>query len=105
MTWASNSLVFESGCYTGPLPALTLVNEQTEAATMTITSVDGSYRLELVVPAEGTMTARLSPRTVYEIDPGEVGVRAGLTLAGDGALAAISVWPADAASPAITVYP
>jgi hypothetical protein len=51
------------------------------------------------------MTARLSSRTVYVLDPGSSEIRAGLSLTGKGALAGIPVWPADAASPEIVVYP
>lgn len=89
----------------GPPPALTLVNPGDEPAEVSVTSADGSYRLELAVPANGSMTARLSTRTVYVLDPGTSEVRAGLSLTGNGALAGIPVWPADAASPEIVVYP
>ena len=90
---------------TGPPPALTLVNQGDAAAEVSLSSADGSYRLELAVPAGGSMTARLSPRTVYLLDPGGSEIRAGLSLTGNGALAGVPVWPADAASPEIVVYP
>jgi hypothetical protein len=89
----------------GPPPSLTIVNPDAEAAIVSITSVDGTFRLEVTVPGGGSTTARLSPRTVYELDPGRSGIRAGLSLTGDGALAGITVWPADAAAPPILVYP
>jgi hypothetical protein len=89
----------------GPPPALTLVNPDDEPVDVTVSSVDGAYRLEVSVPANGSMTARLSPRTVYVLDPGEGEILAGLSLTGDGALAAMPVWPADAAAPEIMVYP
>ena len=89
----------------GPPPALTLVNQGDEPAEVSVSSADGSYRLELAVPANGSMTARLSSRTVYVLDPGSSEIRAGLSLTGKGALAGIPVWPADAASPEIVVYP
>jgi hypothetical protein len=89
----------------GPPPSLTIVNPDDEEAVVSITSADGSFRLEVTVPAGGSTIARLSPRTVYEFDPGRSGIRAGLSLAGDGALAGITVWPADAAAPLILVYP
>jgi hypothetical protein len=89
----------------GPPPSLTIVNPDDEEAVVSITSADGSFRLEVTVPAGGSTIARLSPRTVYEFDPGRSGIRAGLSLAGDGALAGITVWPADAAAPPILVYP
>ena len=80
------------------------MNPADEAATVTVTSEDGAYQLELTVPERGTMTARLSPRTVYLLEP-DAPVRAALSLTGDGALAGIPVWPADAATPEIVVYP
>jgi hypothetical protein len=89
----------------GPPPALTVVNPGDEPADVTVVSDDGAFRLELAVPAGGSLTARLSPRTAYILDPGGREILAGLSLAGDGALAAIPVWPADAAAPEITVYP
>ena len=89
----------------GPPPAVTLVNPADEPVDVSVSSDDGTYRLDVTVPAQGSMTARLSPRTVYVLDPGEGQIRAGLALTGDGALAGIPVWPADAASPAIVVYP
>ena len=88
----------------GPPPTLTVANPASEAAAVVVTSEDGAYRLELTVPAQGTITARLSPRTVYLLEP-STPVRASLSLSGDGALAGIPVWPADAASPEIVVYP
>ncbi len=89
----------------GPPPALTLVNPSAEPVDISVSSEDGSYRLELSVPAGASMTARLSPRSVYVLDPGGNDILAGLSLTGDGALAGIPVWPADAAAPEITVYP
>lgn len=89
----------------GPLPTLSLVNDDDEPAVVSVASVDGAFRLEVTVPAQGSTLARLSARTVYLLESDGTGVRAGLTLSGDGALAGFPVWPADAASPAITVYP
>jgi hypothetical protein len=89
----------------GPPPALTLVNPADEPVDVSVSSEDGAYRLEVSVPANGSMTARLSPRTVYVLDPGAGEIRAGLSLTGDGALAGMPVWPADAAAPEIVVYP
>ena len=89
----------------GPPPALTLVNPGDEPVDVSLSSVDGSYRLDVSVPADGSLTARLSPRTVYVLDPGDGEIRAGLSLTGDGALAGMPVWPADAAAPDIVVYP
>lgn len=89
----------------GPPPALIILNPGDEPAEVSVTSADGSYRLDVAVPAGGSMTARLAQRTVYVLDPGDGEVRAGLSLTGDGALAGLPLWPADAAAPEIVVYP
>lgn len=89
----------------GGAPAtLTVANPGDDPSVVTVTSENGAFRLELTVPAHGTMTARLLSRTVYLLEP-ETPVRAALSLTGDGALAGIPVWPADAAAPDIVVYP
>lgn len=88
----------------GPPPTLTVVNPAGEPVVITVTSEDGAFRLELTVPADGATTARLSPRTVYLVEPAAP-VHASLSFSGDGALAGIPVWPADAAAPEIIVYP
>ena len=66
--------------------------------------VDGGSPLDLTIPANGSLEVRLGARTVYLLDPAAP-VRAGLSFAGDGALAAVPIWPADVATPAIVVYP
>ncbi len=89
----------------GPPPILTIVNPEDDDAIVSITTEDGLFRLEVTVPPNSTTTARLSPRTVYQLDPGPSGIRAGVSLTGDSALAGFTVWPADAAAPPIVVYP
>ncbi|MGZ0711426.1 DUF5719 family protein (plasmid) [Coraliomargarita sp. W4R53] len=89
----------------GPAPVLTIVNDAEDDATVTVSSTDGTYRLELAIAAGGSTSARLSARTVYELDPAGSAVRAGLSMSGDGALAGFPVWGADAAALPITVYP
>jgi len=88
----------------GPVPALTVVNPGTEPADVSVAAQGGGFQVDLTVPAGGSTTVRLSPRTVYVIDPADP-VRAGLSLTGDGALAGIPVWPADVAAHEIVVYP
>ncbi|WP_194409097.1 DUF5719 family protein [Microbacterium cremeum] len=88
----------------GPPPTLTVVNPADEPVVVAVTSEDGAFRLELTVPADGAMTARLSSRTVYLIEPASP-VHASLSFTGDSALAGFPVWPADAAAPQIIVYP
>ena len=74
-------------------------------AVAAVSSADGTFRLEVTVAPAATTLVRLAPRTVYQLDPGGSGIRAAVSLAGDGALAGFPVWPADAAAPKILVYP
>jgi len=89
----------------GPLPALSLVNTAAEPVVVTVESNDELFSLEVTVPAAGSTTVRLSPRTVYALESGGIGIRAALSFTGDGALAGFPIWPADAATPPIVVYP
>lgn len=59
----------------------------------------------VTVPAGGDAAVPVEADVVYALDPGSGALQAGVGLAGPGALAAFPVWPADAAAPAITVYP
>lgn len=88
----------------GPTPSLTLVNPSGEPVTVDVTPTDGGSALNLTVPANGSVAVRLATRTLYLFDP-QAAVRAGLSFAGDGALAGVPVWPADVATPEIVVYP
>jgi hypothetical protein len=88
----------------GPVPTLTVVNPGAEPAEVKLAAQGGGFEVDLSVPAGGSTTVRLSPRTVYVIDPAAP-VRAALSLTGDGALAGIPVWPADVAAHEIIVYP
>lgn len=88
----------------GPTPSLTLVNPSGEPVTVDVTPTDGGSALNLTVPANGSVAVRLATRTLYLFDP-QAPVRAGLSFAGDGALAGVPVWPADVATPEIVVYP
>jgi hypothetical protein len=42
---------------------------------------------------------------VYTLMPDAGGIRAGISLTSDSALAGFPVWPADAAAPPLVVYP
>jgi len=88
----------------GPTPSLTVVNPSDEPVEVALTPVDGASPIDLTVPASGSVAVRLATRTLYLLDPGAT-VRAGLSFAGDGALAGVPVWPADVATPEIVVYP
>jgi len=72
---------------------------------VSVTSEDRSFRLEVTVPPNGSTTVRLAPRQVYELAPDSRGIRAGLSLTGDNALAGFPIWPADAAARPLIVYP
>ncbi|QKJ20005.1 DUF5719 family protein [Microbacterium hominis] len=89
----------------GPSATLSLVNPTDEVQTVALSIESGAFSTELTVAAGGTTTARLSPRTVYRLQPSGEGVRASVSLAADGALSGFPVWPVDAAAPPITVYP
>ncbi|MDW4573352.1 DUF5719 family protein [Microbacterium sp. M3] len=88
----------------GPTPSLTVINPAGEPVAVSVTAVDGGSPLDLTIPANGSLEVRLGARTVYLLDPAAP-VRAGLSFAGDGALAGVPIWPADVATPAIVVYP
>ncbi len=88
----------------GPTPTLTVVNTSSDPAEVVVTPADGGSQLALTVPGDGSVAVRLAARVLYTIDP-EAPVRAGLSFAGDGALAGVPVWPADVATPEIVVYP
>ncbi|WES66170.1 DUF5719 family protein [Microbacter sp. GSS18] len=89
----------------GPAATLVVANPGDEAVEVTVNAVTRSGETTLSVPAGGTASMSLRSRTVYEVDPGSAAVRAGISMSGDGALAGYPVWPADAAAPAIIVYP
>ena len=88
----------------GPTPSLSMVNPSSEPVAVAVTAIDGGSPIAFTVPANGSVAVRLSPRTVYRLDP-EAPVHAGLSFAGDGALAGVPVWPADIATPEVVVYP
>ncbi|MDQ7878775.1 DUF5719 family protein [Microbacterium sp. QXD-8] len=88
----------------GPTPSLSVVNPSSEPVAVAVTAVDGGSPLDLTIPANGSVAVRLAARTVYRFEP-EAPVRAGLSFAGDGALAGVPLWPADVATSEIVVYP
>lgn len=90
----------------GPEAVLTLVNRDADAATVTVSEVDGGTPRTVTVEPGGSGTLRLTARSVYVLDTGGAkDIRSGLSFAGDGALAAFPVWPSDAAARPIVVYP
>lgn len=89
----------------GPTPSISIVNPAAEPVTVGVVAVDGrGSTMDLTVPASGSVSVRLAPRTLYVLEP-DAPVRAGLALAGDGALAGFPIWPADVVTPEVVVYP
>ncbi|MFC8681018.1 DUF5719 family protein [Microbacterium ureisolvens] len=88
----------------GPTPSLSVVNPTGEPVAVAVTPAGGGAPLDVTVPANSSVAVRLMTRTLYSIDPAAP-VRAGLSFAGDGALAGVPVWPADVATRAVIVYP
>lgn len=84
---------------------LTLVNPSDEPVTVALRDVVGAFSTEITVAPHSSAAERVGSRTVYLLDPGGSGIRAGLSFAGAGALAGFPVWPADAAAQGIAVYP
>ncbi|QIG38295.1 large extracellular alpha-helical protein [Microbacterium sp. 4R-513] len=90
---------------TGPSPALTVANPTADEAQVTVDAVDGSSSTTVVVQPGQSARFSLRARTVYSIDAGGIGVRAGVSLTGDDALAGYPVWSGDTAAEPIVVYP
>lgn len=89
----------------GPSPALTVANPTDREAQVTVDAVDGSSSTTVVVQPGQTTRFSLRARTVYAIDAGGVGVRAGVSLTADDALAGFPVWSGDTAATPIVIYP
>lgn len=91
----------------GPSPFLQLSNPGDDTATVTLRAVSGGGAERTIeVPAGGSAAIAVNARTVWSIDPGEVGdVHAQVTFTGVGALAGMAVWPSDAAAAPVLVYP
>ena len=95
----------------GPDPNLTVSNTSEQEITVSVSTVSGSATSELTIPAGGSDTLRLSPNTVYALEPRAVGIRgapgfrAGVSLSGPGQLAGFAVWPSPGVANTIQVYP
>lgn len=74
-----------------------------DATTATLTAADGSAPIEIAVPAGGSAAVEVDAG-VYVLSPAAP-VRAAVAYSAQGSLAAYPLWPADAAAPAVTVYP
>ncbi|MCR2801697.1 DUF5719 family protein [Microbacterium sp. zg-Y818] len=89
----------------GPSPVLTLASPAGEAVTVTLTADAGAGPAQqIVVPAGGTARVEVSEGALYRLEAPEP-IRAAVGYAGEGALAAYPVWPADAAASPLVVHP
>lgn len=89
----------------GPAARLTVVNPSDEVADVTLTTADGSPSGTLTIAAGASADLTLRTGEVYLLDSGGSPVRAAVSQFSGSALAGFPVWPRDAASPPITVYP
>ena len=89
----------------GPSPTLS-VTTGAASATVTLDPVSGAPAAPVTATVTAGRTASLAlvGGAVYRLRA-DAPVNAAVTYSGDGALAAFPVWPADAASAALTVYP
>lgn len=89
----------------GPEATMTVQNSGDVEATGTVTRRDGSAVMDFaLLPGESTSFS-LPRRETYLLDGGGADLRAAVTMAGTDQLAAFALWPADAAAPAVVVYP
>lgn len=90
---------------TGPRPTLTFSNDTDEPVAVRATADVGEGAVvEITVPARGAATMPARAGQVYRLTS-DGAVRAAVDYRGTGALAGYPVVPADAAAPAITIYP
>lgn len=84
---------------------VTFINPGTEAVDAVISTTSGDEVVRVPVAPGSSTDAALPRGAVYLLDTGGGAVRAAVSQAGDSALAGFPVWPADAAAPAVVVYP
>ena len=89
----------------GAAATLTIVNPGAEPVPVTVTRADGTPVTQATVGAGASAALEVPRDAVYLLDSGGAPVRAAISQTGDSALGGFPVWPADAASPAVTVYP
>ena len=90
----------------GARATLTIANSGATAASVSVRSAGSAFSQDVSVPAGGSVALPVPGRDVYTLEPGTApGLHAGLSFAGDGALAGFPVWPSDAAAAPVRVYP
>lgn len=88
----------------GPTPRLHVANTSDQAATVSITPVDGGEAEEAVVPPGESVLLDVTAQTTYRLQTTGV-IHAAVTMTAPGALAVLPVEPGAGAEQAITVYP
>nr|WP_274637834.1 DUF5719 family protein [Microbacterium bovistercoris] len=88
----------------GPDPQLTIVPAGADPADVVLTSAAGGGTKKFTVPGGQTSVVPVEAGAAYRL-AASAPVHAAVTFAGDGAVAAFPVWPQDAASAPVKVYP
>jgi len=88
----------------GPSPYLIVTPAGQKAATVTVSPANGGDTTTVTAAAGQTTAIRLTAGAGYRLTADEAAYAA-VTFAGDGALASYPVWPQDAASAPVIVYP
>lgn len=89
----------------GPDPTLWAFNAGDEAVTVAVESLFDGDAVELSIPAGQASSLPLTSAELYRLRPSDPVVHAMVSFAGDGALAAIPVWPESSAAATVVVYP
>lgn len=89
----------------GPPAVLSLFNSGDDVAGVTVSALDGAVIQAVDLPAGASAVVPVDARSVSVIETSGGVIHAGLSLAGDNALAGYPVWPSDAAAPPTIVYP
>jgi hypothetical protein len=86
-------------------PVLTVVNPSDEDALVTVTAESGSGSETRTIASGQSAQIPLSPLTVYTLGVEGAAVHAAVSLSAAAGIAGYPVWPTDAATPVLTVYP
>lgn len=89
----------------GPSPTLGLVNADTDVARVTVTDAGGAEVLTTDLEPGASLTVPVGGARSYLVDGGGARLLAAVSFSAANALAGFPVWPADAAAPAMTIYP
>ncbi|MEX0152454.1 DUF5719 family protein [Microbacterium sp. LMI1-1-1.1] len=105
--WYAAAPVFDAESVVAVAPGagarLALVADGGQATTATLTPSDGGSPVQIDVPGDGGVVVDAGAG-VYTLSP-QAPVRAAVSYTADRALAGYPLWPAEAATAAVTVYP